>query len=194
MLYGIFRRLVSFVITLLIAILIIFLVLEILPGDPAAVMLGPDATQDMIDALRTELGLNQPAPLRFMQWLGAMAQGDFGQSYAYRVPVSDLILDRLAVTIPLAVLAILITTVLAIVIGVYAAANNNRPGGHITMALTQVGIAIPNFWFGLILVLIFSVGLRWFPASGFPGWDAGLWPALHALILPAIALAVVQAA
>lgn len=194
MLYELFRRLVSFAITLLAAVLIVFLVLEVLPGDPAAVMLGPDATQEMIDALRNELGLNQPAVLRFVQWVGAMLQGDFGISYAYRVPVSELILARLAVTIPLAILAILITTILAILAGVYAAANNNRPGGHITMALSQVGIAIPNFWFGLILVLIFSVGLRWFPASGFPGWDAGLARALHALILPAIALAVVQAA
>lgn len=194
MLYGIFRRLLSFAITLLVTVLVIFLVLEVLPGDPAVVMLGPDATPDMINALRAELGLDRPAPLRFIQWLGAMAQGDFGQSYSYRVPVSGLILDRMAVTVPLATLAILITTVLAILIGVYAAANSNRPGGHITMAFTQIGIAIPNFWFGLILVLIFSVGLRWFPASGFPGWGAGIGPALHALILPAIALAVVQAA
>ncbi|NYT65371.1 ABC transporter permease [Alcaligenaceae bacterium] len=194
MLYDIFRRLVSFVVTLFVAILIIFLVLEVLPGDPAAVMLGPDSTQEMIDVLRAELGLDQPAVVRFFHWVTAMAQGDFGQSYAYRVPVSDLILDRLVVTIPLALLAILITTVLAILAGVYAAANSNRPGGHIIMMLTQVGIAIPNFWFGLILVLIFSVGLRWFPAGGFPGWGGGLGPALHALILPAIALAVVQAA
>jgi len=194
MTYELLKRLVSFTLTLLAAVVVVFLVLEVLPGDPAAVMLGPDATPQMIASLRTELGLDQPALWRFLHWLGAMSVGDFGISYSYRVPVRGLILDRLAVTLPLALMAIVLTTVVAVAAGVYAAANSNRIGGHLTMGLTQVGIAIPNFWFGLVLVLIFSVGLRWFPSNGFPGWSRGVWPAIHALVLPATALAVVQAA
>ncbi|HMO27709.1 ABC transporter permease [Enterovirga sp.] len=194
MAYELLKRLVGFLATLLAAVLVVFLVLEVLPGDPAAVMLGPDATPEMIASLRAELGLDQPAIWRFLHWLGSMATGDFGISYSYRVPVSGLILDRLAVTLPLSLMAIVLTTVLAMLIGVYAAANSNRLSGHLAMGLTQIGIAIPSFWLGLVLVLIFSVGLRWFPSNGFPGWRNGLWPAIHALILPAVALAVVQAA
>jgi len=188
------KRIFSFLATLFAAMLVVFLVLEILPGDPALVMLGPDATPEMVASLRGELGLDRPATLRFFSWLAAMAQGDFGISYSYKVPVSTLVADRLGVTLPLAVLAITLTVVLALLVGVYAAANHNRPGGHIVMALTQLGVAIPSFWFGLLLVLFFSVYLKWFPATGFPGWGAGVLPALHALLLPAVALAIVQAA
>ena len=188
------KRIVSFLVTLLAAMLVVFLVLEVLPGDPALVMLGPDATPDMLRSLHAELGLDQPATLRFFRWLAAMVQGDFGISYSYKVPVSTLVLDRFSVTLPLAILAITLTAVLALLLGVYAAANHNRLGGHIVMGATQLGVAIPNFWFGLLLVLLFSVYLKWFPATGFPGWQAGVFPALHALVLPAIALAIVQAA
>jgi peptide/nickel transport system permease protein len=192
--FQIFKRLVSFLLTMLAAMVLIFSVLEILPGDPALVMLGPDATPEMVATLHTELGLDKPAPVRFVHWLGDMAHGDFGISYSYKVPVSGLILDRLAVTLPLALMAIVLTVLLALVLGVYGAANHDKLRGQLVMGATQIGIAIPNFWFGLLLVLLFAVNLRWFPSGGFPGWSAGIGAALTALILPAVALAVVQAA
>jgi peptide/nickel transport system permease protein len=121
-----------------------------------------------------------------------------GESYAYSTPVWELIGERMAVTLPLAVMAMAMTTVLAIAAGVYAASRHNRAGDVGVMGATQVGIAIPNFWFAILLILFFSVYLQWFNAGGFPGWSAedggGFWEALSALILPAVSLAAVQAA
>ena len=186
------KKLTSFLLTMLAAMVLVFLVLQVLPGDPALVMLGPDAQPDTLAALRTQLGLDEPMMLRFASWVWEMAHGDLGISYAYGVPVSGLVLDRLAVTLPLALIAIAITIVLSLAMGVYAATNNHRLRGQMVMAFTQFGIAIPNFWFGLLLILLFSIHLGWFPAGGFPGWSAGLGPAFQALLLPACALALVQ--
>lgn len=189
-----FKKLCSFLLTMLAAMVLIFLVLQVLPGDPALVMLGPDAQPDTLAALHAQLGLDQPLVQRFASWVWEMAHGDLGISYAYRVPVSGMVLERLAVTLPLALMAIVITIVVSLALGVYAATNNRRLRGQAIMALTQFGIAVPNFWFGLLLILFFSIYLGWFPAGGFPGWSAGVGPALQALLLPACALALVQAA
>ena len=127
-----------------------------------------------------------------------MARADLGDSVAYNAPVAELVAERLAVTVPLALLAMLLTTVIALVLGVYAASRHNRLGDVGVMAASQLGIAIPNFWFAILLILFFSVKLQWFSAGGFPGWSeadgGGIWPAFKALLLPAIALATVQAA
>jgi peptide/nickel transport system permease protein len=123
-----------------------------------------------------------------------MLTGDLGNSYAYSSPVLSLVLERLAVTVPLAVMAMLLTTALALTVGIYAASRHNRLGDVGLMGLTQVGIAVPNFWFAILLILLFSVHLNWFSAGGFPGWDEGVAQALKSLVLPAISLAVVQAA
>jgi len=186
------RRLATFLASLFVAALLVFVVVEVLPGDPARVILGIDAPDSAVAALRAQLGLDAPAPLRFLTWLGGMALGDFGQSYAYRSGVGGLVADRLAVTLPLALLALVLTVALAA--GVYAAARRGRPGDAGVMALSQLGIAIPNFWLGILLIIVFAVWLRWLPAGGFPGWRAGAWPALLALLLPAVSLALVQAA
>jgi len=153
---------------MLAAAVLVFVVLEVLPGDPALVMLGPDAQPDTLAALREQLGLNQPVVFRFLSWIAGMLRGDFGISYAYNVPVLGLVADRLAVTLPLALMAILITVVLALRLGVFAAANSQRLRGQLVMAFTQFGIAIPSFWFGLLLILLFAIHLGWFPAGGFP--------------------------
>jgi peptide/nickel transport system permease protein len=115
-------------------------------------------------------------------------------SHAYSSPVLDLVLERLALTVPLAVLAMTLTTGLALAAGMYAASHHNRLGDTGLMGLAQLGIAVPNFWFAILLILLFSVHLQWLPAGGFPGWGEDVLGSLQSLLLPALALAVVQAA
>ncbi len=188
------KRCLTLVATLIGASIVVFVVLEILPGDAAQMMMGPDAAPDAVRALATKLGLDQPALQRYWHWVTGMLTGDLGNSYAYSSPVFDLVMERLALTVPLALMAMVLTTGLALTVGIYAAARHNRIGDVGLMGLTQVGIAIPNFWFAILLILLFSVKLQWFSAGGFPGWGEGFGPALQSLLLPALALAVVQAA
>ena len=188
------QRLFTLLLTLLGASLVVFVVLEILPGNAAEVLLGPDAAPEAVAALAAQLGLDQPAWQRYGQWLAGLLTGDLGDSHAYSTPVLGLILERLALTVPLALLAMVLASALALAAGVYAASRHNRLGDVGVMGLAQVGIAIPNFWFAILLILVFSVKLQWFSAGGFPGWSEGVLPALQALLLPAVALAVVQAA
>src|SRR3954469_3435902 len=190
----IFRRLLTLIATLAGASLIIFLVLDALPGNVAQTLMGADASPDAIRALTVKLGLDQPLLTRYLHWIAGMAVGDLGNSYAYGTPVAGLILERLALTIPLAMMAMVLTVVLALSAGIYTAANHNKFGDVGVMALTQVGIALPNFWFAILLVLLFSVKLQWLSAGGFAGWDEGIVAGLRSLLLPAISLAVVQAA
>ncbi len=188
------KRVVTLIATLIGASIVVFLVLEILPGDAAQVMMGPDAAPEAVQALATKLGLDRPPVERYGHWVQGMLTGELGDSYAYSSPVFDLILERLALTFPLAVLAMCLTTLLALVVGIYAAARHNRLGDVGLMGLTQIGIAIPNFWFAILLILFFSVKLQWFSAGGFPGWSDDPLLALRSLLLPALSLAVVQAA
>jgi len=186
-------RLVSLGLTLVVASVVIFVVIEVVPGDPAAFMLGLNAAPDTVAALRTQLGLDAPAPARYLSWLSGLVSGDFGISYTYRVPVSELIADRLWVSLPLTLYALALSCLIAFPVGILAAANRGRATDVGIMGATQFGIAVPNFWFAMLLVLVFATGLRWFSAGGFPGWEDGFWPAMKALTLPAIALALPQA-
>ena len=188
------KRLLSLVISLVVASLIIFAVIEVAPGDPARFMLGINAQPDTVAALRAELGLDVPKTRRYLAWAGGMLSGDFGISYTYRVPVGQMIADRMWVSLPLALMALTLSTVIALPVGLYAANRRGGRGDMAVMGLTQLGIAVPNFWFAMILVVIFAINLRWFSAGGFPGWDAGLLVGLKALTLPAVALALPQAA
>ena len=181
-------------VTLLVASLLIFLLLEILPGDPAAVILGVGAQEDTLRALRAELGLDLPAPVRYLNWLGEVLQGDLGRSYTYDTPVQELLLNRVELSLPLALLAILFSTGIAIPLGVFAASRHRKVADTGIMGFAQLGVAVPNFWFAILLILLFSVKLGWFSAGGFAGWDAGWFPAFKSLVLPAVALALPQAA
>ena len=188
------RRFATFLATLAATSVVVFGVLELLPGNAAQVMMGADASQEAVDALARRLGLDRPAPDRFVHWIAGYFTGDLGVSYAYDTPVWELIAERMHVTLPLALLAMALTTLLALAAGVFAASRHGRAGDWLTMGVSQLGIAMPNFWFAILLILLFAVQLRWFPAGGFPGWGEGLWPALRAMVLPAVSLALVQAA
>ncbi|MTI17005.1 ABC transporter permease [Rhodobacteraceae bacterium RKSG542] len=193
LLYGI-MRFAGLLATLFAASLVLFLILEVIPGDPAELMLGMNAQEDTLAALREQLGLNAPAFTRYIDWVTGMFSGDFGISYTYSVPVSDLIGDRVLVSLPLALIALVLSTVIAIPVGVLSAKYRGKALDTGIMAGAQIGIAIPNFWFAILLVFVFSITLRLLPSGGFPGWEAGVWPALKSLILPAVALALPQAA
>ena len=194
MLRSILLRFGGLALTLLAVSAAIFVIVDVLPGDTASVMLGTSARPDTLAALRAELGLDRPAILRYLGWVGGLLTGQLGTSVTYAMPVGPLIAERLAVTVPLGLLALLLTVALALPLGVLAAARHGRATDRAIGVLSQVGVAIPNFWLGLIFILVFATGLNWLPAGGFPGWSAGFWPASRALILPAFALALPQAA
>ncbi|GAB3356565.1 MULTISPECIES: ABC transporter permease [Giesbergeria] len=192
------QRLSLLLVALLAASAAIFGVLDVLPGNAAQVLMGPDADPQAVAALAAELGLDQPILQRYGQWLGGVLTGDLGLSYAYSTPVAELLLERLAVTVPLAVLAMALCTAWAFAAGLYAAARHRRWDALVVMGLVQLGMAVPSFWLAIGLIWLFSIQLPWLAAGGFPGWTVaeggGLWPALQALLLPALALAVVQGA
>ena len=187
------QRLALLAATLLFASFVVFTVLEVLPGNAAETMLGASATPEAVAALSHKLGLDQPFLTRYASWIGGALRGDLGQSYAYNSPILPLILQRLTVSGPLALLSIVIASVVALTAGVYAAERRGRVGDAAVMAASQVGLAVPNFWFGILLVLIFAVHWRLAPAGGFPGWSEP-GKAIGALILPALSLGLVQAA
>jgi peptide/nickel transport system permease protein len=188
------KRLITLIATLVGASVVVFLVLEVLPGNAAQILLGPDAAPDAVQALAAKLGLDRPGPARYWEWVTGMLHGDLGLSYAYSTPVSELVWERLTVTVPLAVLAMALTAAIALSAGIFAAARHNKLGDIGVMGLSQIGIAIPNFWFAILLILLFSVHLQWFSAVGFPGWEEGALEAVKALLLPALSLAIVQSA
>ena len=186
-------RLLSLSLSLLMASVVVFAVVEVIPGDPASYMLGLNAEPEAVEALRNELGLNGTLWSRYFGWVTGMLTGDFGQSYTYRVPVSELVIQRLWVSLPLTIIALLLSTLIAFPVGLIAAARRGKLSDYSIMGATQLGVAVPNFWFAMLLVLVFAINLRWFNAGGFPGWDQGLLAGLKALTLPAIALALPQA-
>ncbi|CTQ75627.1 Glutathione transport system permease protein GsiC [Roseibium alexandrii] len=193
MLHYILKRLLSLSLSLVAASIVIFLALEVVPGDPAAYMLGLNAQEDTLQALREELGLTGSIFQRYLSWAGGLLVGDFGVSYTYRTPVSGMIGDRLWVSLPLALYALTLSTLIAFPAGIWAASRRGSAADASVMGVTQLGVAIPNFWFAMLMVLVFAINLRWFSAGGFPGWDAGFFAGMKALTLPAIALALPQA-
>jgi peptide/nickel transport system substrate-binding protein len=188
------QRLLVLLATLAAATAVVFVIVQVVPGDPVRYMMGLQADPDSVAALRHQLGLDAGAWQRYLSWAGGLLHGDFGLSYTYRVPVRALLAERLQISLPLAIYALLISTALAFGAALYAAARRGRAGDLFIGGLTQLGLAVPNFWLGILLVLIFAIGLHWVSAGGFPGWDGGFWTGVKALTLPAIALAMPQAA
>ncbi|QYO77475.1 ABC transporter permease [Devosia salina] len=187
------RRFAGFAATLFVAALIIFLLLDLLPGDPARFILGINATPEAVAALRVQMGLDAPAHERFLRWVFGMLGGDFGLSATQRLPVAELIADRMAVTLPLTLVAMVVSVVVGLPVGILAAMRRGRAADTVLMVLAQTGVAIPNFWFGMLLTLVFAVGLRWLPTGGFVPWAEDPGAALRGLVLPGLALALPQA-
>lgn len=180
------RRLIAVAATLFFVSLLVFIVVRVLPGDPALLIMGTEGSPEATARLREALGLDRPLVVQYVDWLTHAVHGDLGVSIQYDVPVGQLILSRLRVTLPLTLLAALFMVATALPLGLYAATHQRRAGDYLAMMVSQVGIAVPSFWAGLLLILLFSVRLRWVPAAGFEGWSS--------LLLPALALGLFQAA
>lgn len=194
MLGFLIRRLLSLTVTLWLVSVLIFLVIQIIPGDPAQVVLGLQANPETLAKVREEMGLNDPPLVRYVRWLSGVARGDFGRSLNYHVPVGQLILTKLGVSGPLAGLAMMFTLIIALPLGVFAATRHRRLGDYGTMLFSQIGLAVPTFWAGILLMILFSVKLRWLPSGGFADWSKDPLQSLRSLFLPALSLSLVQAA
>ena len=188
------RRCLAFAATLFVVSVLVFVVIRVLPGDPALLIMGTEGSPEAAAALRRAMGLDRPWPVQYAAWMGQALRGDLGRSIQYDVPVGGLILSRMRVTLPLTLLAAGFMLAVALPLGMYAAAHHRRFGDYVAMVVSQLGIAVPSFWAGLLLILLFAVRLGWVQAGGFEGWEAGLWPGLRSLLLPALALGVIQAA
>jgi peptide/nickel transport system substrate-binding protein len=189
-----FNRLAVLLATLLAGTAVVFIIVQVVPGDPVRYMMGLQADPDTVEALRRQLGLDASPWHRYLSWLAGLLHADFGLSYTYRIPVGRLVAERLQVSLPLAIYALLLSTALAFCAGLFAASRRGRAAGAIVGGVTQLGLAVPNFWLGMLLVVLFAIELHWVSAGGFPGWQAGFLPAMKALTLPAIALGLPQAA
>jgi peptide/nickel transport system permease protein len=185
---------VSFAATLLFVSALAFAAVRVLPGDPALLIMGPEGNPEATARLRAALGLDRPIPVQYAAWLGRAVRGDLGVSIQYDLPVGQLIAGRLPVTLPLAALAALFMLATALPLGLLAATHHRRAADYLTAIGSQLGIAVPSFWTGLLLILLFSVHLGWVRSGGFDGWSAGIGPGIRALLLPALALGAFQAA
>ncbi|WZL73812.1 ABC transporter permease [Clostridiaceae bacterium 35-E11] len=194
MIKTILRRIVQLIPILFIVITIIFVITRMIPGDPAAVMLGPQAPVEAVDALREELGLNKSIGEQFVMYLKGVAQGDFGKSYYYNEPVTKLIIERFPNTLFLSIVSITIALLIGVPVGIISATKQYSIFDYVSMIVALVGVSMPIFWLGLMMVLVFSVNLAWLPSIGMGSLDKGLWDVVSHLILPSVCLATIPAA
>lgn len=188
------KRILSLIPVLFVVSIAIFLIVHLTPGDPAAAILGIEATEEQIDALNEEMGLNLPIYQQYFNWVSGVLQGDFGTSYFMDEPVTEAILNHLGPTLSLAIFAEIVALVLAIPIGILAAYRRGSFTDQTLMVISLLGMAIPSFLLGLLLMLAFGVYLQWLPIAGYKPLSDGLWEHIRYLILPAISLGAIQAA
>jgi peptide/nickel transport system permease protein len=188
------RRLLALVPVALVVATVAFVLIHLAPGDPASIIAGPDATPDDVARIQRQLGLDAPFHVQLIRWYGQLARGDLGQSIFLRRPVTEAILDRAEPTVLLTLYATLIAVALGVPAGVLAARHHDALADQALMAGALVGISIPNFLLGLLLILLFSVHLGWFPVAGYVPLEYGWLGTLRSLTLPALALGVVQSA
>ncbi|MEF2246872.1 ABC transporter permease [Paenibacillus sp. IITD108] len=188
------QRLLSAALLLFIVSFASFGVLMIIPGDPIRLMLGTEASPDLVEELGRQYGFHLPWYERYWNWLIHALQGDLGQSFLYKLPVTALIIDRIPVSASLTALSMLITLIVALPLGIIAAIRKGSLLDKIIQALVQFAIAIPNFWIGILLLIAFSVLLPWFPPGSYKPLSEGLLPHMQSLFLPAVTLAIGEAA
>lgn len=184
------RKLLTFLTTVMLVSVITFLVFQVLPGDPAQIILGVDADPGQLQALQLEMGLDRPVGERYAGWIADAAGGDFGTSLRYQKPVSEILLERLPVTLSLAMMALVMTIVVGLPLGLYVTRRDGKLSALITSIITQLGISVPSFWMGFILILLFSVIFRLFPTYGYTPWSENPLQTIRSLFLPAAALAI----
>ncbi|MGF6160195.1 peptide/nickel transport system permease protein [Ensifer sp. KUDG1] len=194
MLRYIFQRLMGMIVVMAIVVTIVFVIVRVTPGDPAAVMLGPEATQEDISALRTRLGLDQSLGLQYVYYIGQLLQGDLGQSIFLNQPVTSALAERAEPTFFLTLFSILIACAIALPIGIYAAYRRGSFVDQAATTLAMLAASIPSFWLGLILIQVLAVRFGWFPVSGYGGPGSSFADRMYHLTLPAIALGVVSSA
>jgi peptide/nickel transport system permease protein len=194
MLSYIVNRLIGMVAVMFIVATVVFVIIRVTPGDPAAVMLGPDAQPSDIVELRAKLGLDQPLPVQYVGWLGQIAVGDLGQSIFLNQPVLSAIGDRAEPTLMLTLLSMLIAVAIALPVGIASAVWRGSALDQSVLTVSMLTASIPSFWLGLILMQIFSVKLGWFPVAGYGGPGASFLDRMTHLVLPAIVLGLVNSA
>jgi len=188
------KRFSILLLTLILVSIVIFAVLMVIPGDPAQIILGIHATPETLQTLRNKLGLDRPAIIRYLDYMKNLTKGDLGRSINYDIPIRSLIFSRLQVTVPLAILSMVFAVLISIPMGIYSSLHRNRIGDYGMMVFSQIGLAVPAFWAGILLILLFAVTLHWFPAGGFQPWLEFPIKALKSLFLPALSLGLVRAA
>ena len=188
------RRALAVIPVMLVVATVAFVLIHLAPGDPASVIAGPYAAPDDVAKLRSQLGLDESLPVQLVKWYGRLLRGDLGQSIFLRRPVLEAILDRLEPTLLLTSWATLIAVLIGVPAGVVSARYHNTALDQSFMGLALVGLSIPNFLLGLLMILVFGVWLRWLPVAGYVPLESGLWPNLRSLIMPAVSLGLVQSA
>lgn len=188
-------RALLLVLGLLLASVLVFATLRLLPGDVAQVLAGTEGSPAQVAALREQLGLDRPLPAQYLEWLGGLLRGDLGTSLVTGTPVADEIVEKLGVTLPLAGLSLVVGLVVGVPLGVLSALRHRRPSGAAVSAVAQFVASVPAVWMGMVLIAVVAVGLGWLPTQGFPvdGW-ADPVRAVRALLLPALTVGLVEGA
>ena len=187
-------RVASLLVTLAVVSVITFLVLRIIPGDPAQIILGADTPGDALKELQAQLGTDRPLVVQYASWVASVARGELGVSLRHKRPVIELIVERLPVTLSLAWLALVLAVLVGLPVGVQAARHRNTATDYAALAFTQIGQAVPSFWLGIMMILAFALQLRWLPSAGWVPWSESPWQALRHLAMPSVALGMVLAA
>ena len=188
------RRVLAVIPVMLVVATVAFVLIHLAPGDPASVIAGPYAAADDVAKLRHQLGLDEPLPVQLVRWYGRLLRGDLGDSIFLRRPVTEAILDRLEPTLLLTMWATLIAVLIGVPTGIVSARHHNSAVDQSLMGLALLGLSIPNFLLGLLMILVFGVWLGWLPVAGYVPLDSGLWPNLRSLLMPSLALGLVQSA
>jgi peptide/nickel transport system permease protein len=188
------RRVLAVIPVMLVVATVAFVLVHLAPGDPASVIAGPYAAPEDIAKLRHQLGLDESLPVQLVRWYGRLLRGDLGDSIFLRRPVTEAIADRLEPTLLLTTWATLVAVLIGVPAGIVSARHHNHVVDQSLMGLALLGLSIPNFLLGLLMILVFGVWLRWLPGAGYVPLDSGLWPNLRSLVMPSLALGLVQSA